>query len=341
MKKSPAILSGAAIAEEYYQISFEIYSSFSKYRPPVDLFQCEENIASLYPFSKKGDRLSNEQIETAVKLCKEGNLFVSRRDLPIYMDHIVHQLDLVLLDKNFKPSEVSKIIIKALHGKYLEFAAQPVKPVFDLLYSDLQVFTEYLWQDKYRIRPFLQLLYTFKSDPGYHAVNTLILGMWLFIQAQEKQARKMFDATALGLLVHDIGMSKLPAFMLSKQSGLTKEEQEKSKKHTIVGVRIMQKLDVVEKATLQSIYEHHERLDGSGYPQQTKTIGIVGKITAIADSLSAMIQQRSYANSLEIKQAVMKLCGESGKYDPDLLKTLLNGLVTGLFDAPAPVADKK
>ncbi len=332
MAKKSAVSSN--IAEEFYQISPEIYASFPKYRPPVDLFKYEENIASLYPFSKKGQRLTNEQIDGAIALCKEGNLFVSRKDLPIYMEHIVHQLDLVLLDQNFKNSEVSKILIRGLYMRYSEFAQQPVKPVFDLMYADLMVFTEYVWADKHRLRPFLPHLYTEKSDHGHHAVNTLMLGMWLFVQTQKEPSRRLFDALALGLLVHDIGMSKLPPHLLAKRSGLSKDEHEKTQKHPLVGVRVMQKLDVVEKETIQAIYEHHERLDGSGYPQKVSgtNVGIISKITAIADSLSAMIQERPFTEQVEIKTAVAKLFKEAGKYDPELLKVLLNGIVSGWFD---------
>ena len=84
------------INEEYYQISSEILSSFPKYRPPVDLFSFREDIAVLAPYCRKGDRLSNAQVEEVAQLCADGMLFVSRSDHPIYSRHIVKQLDLVL-----------------------------------------------------------------------------------------------------------------------------------------------------------------------------------------------------------------------------------------------------
>ncbi len=324
------------IAEEFYQITLPIYTSFSKYRPPVDLFQFEENIASLYPFYKKDSRLSNEQIEKALQLCSEGNLFVSRKDLPIYMEHIVHQLDLVLMDQNFKQSEVAKIIIRALQKKYTEFTQQPVRAVFEALYSDVLVFTEYISKDKYLLRPFLPLLYTGKYDVGYHAVNSLILGMWMFMQTQDKPSRRMIDAVATGLLVHDIGMSKIPAFVLGKSGSLNKDETGKSQLHPTTGVQILQKIGVAEKETLQAVYEHHERFDGTGYPRKLNegTMGLVGKITAIADSLSAMIQERPHAEAKDIKIALTLLMGSPIKYDHNFLKVLVNAAVSGYFDPP-------
>ena len=90
------------INEEYYQISTEILSSFPKYRPPVDLFTFRDDIGVLAPYSRKGVRLSNEQVEEVAQLCSTGDLFVSRTDHPIYSRHIVKQLDLVLQDHNLK-----------------------------------------------------------------------------------------------------------------------------------------------------------------------------------------------------------------------------------------------
>ena len=141
------------INEEYYQISGEILSSFPKYRPPVDLFSFREDIGVLAPYCKKGVRLSNEQVDEVAALCAEGNLFVARSDHPIYSRHIVKQLDLVLQDQNLKEGEIADICIRALLLRYGHFAEQPVKLVFEPLYRDVMVVTEYLWNDRHRCNP--------------------------------------------------------------------------------------------------------------------------------------------------------------------------------------------
>ncbi len=317
------------ISEEYYQISFEIYSSFPKYRPPVALFQFREDIASLYPFSKKGDRLSNEKIEQAIALCKDGSLFVSRTDLPIYSEHIVHQADLVLLDVNFKPSEVAEILIKALKMRYNDFQEQPVSIVYEKLKADLFVFTEYTSQDKYRLRPFLGKLYNDVFDAASHAVNTLILGAWIFTQMQDKQTRKTFNYFCLGLFLHDIGMCKLPAFLLTKKQGLTSEELQKIQAHPLVGMKMLHKLEPPSKEVMQAVYEHHERLDGSGYPQKNTQPSALAKITAIADSLSAMVQETPYRPKKPMKAAIEEISGMRTRYDTTFLSPIIQSLAQG------------
>ena len=101
------------ISEEYYQINQAILASFPKYRPPLDLFRLKEEIGQLQVYSKKGTRLTNEQVEEIHALCAEGDLFVSRADHPIYSQHIVKQLDLVLVDQDLKDGEVADIILRA------------------------------------------------------------------------------------------------------------------------------------------------------------------------------------------------------------------------------------
>ena len=144
------------INEEYYQISGEILSSFPKFRPPVDLFRFREDIAVLAPYCVKGSRLTSEQVDEVAQLCAEGDLFVSRSDHHIYSRHIVKQLDLVLQDNNLKEAEIADICIRALLMRCSDFFEQPVKTLFEPLYRDVMVVTEYLWSDKHHISTFME-----------------------------------------------------------------------------------------------------------------------------------------------------------------------------------------
>ena len=165
------------ISEEYYQISEEILSSFSKYRPPVDLFRFREDIAQLYPLYRKGQRLTNEQVEEVQALCREGSLFVSRSDHPIYVEHIAKQADLVLVDANLKESEAADILLRALGMRLTAFYEQPVLACFEPLYKDVMVLTEYLAQDRFRARLFMRRLFTEDAALVPHSLNVLAVGV--------------------------------------------------------------------------------------------------------------------------------------------------------------------
>ena len=138
---------------------------------------------------------------------------------------------------------------------------------------------------------------------------------------------------ALALLLHDVGMSKVPAFLLNKQGPLKPEEREKVILHPLVGVKLMQKMDLTFEELLRACFEHHERLDGSGYPQKLKgpQISRVGRITAIADSFSAMICEKPYGQAKEPLEAAKELAAAQQHYDPELTNSLMSAFATEGF----------
>lgn len=322
------------ISEEYYQISEEILSSFSKYRPPVDLFQFREDIAQLYPLCRKGQRLSNEQVDEVLRLCQEGALFVSRSDHPIYVEHIAKQADLVLVDANLKESEVADILLRALTMRLSNFYEQPVLPYFEPLYKDAMVLTEYLEQDRFRSRLFMRRLFTEDAALVPHSLNVLSTGLWLYLENLEGDIkRRTLDRLALGLLLHDAGITKLPGYVLNKATPLKQDEWEKITMHPLAGIKMMLKINLSFDELNQAILQHHERLDGSGYPQKLKgdAISAVGRLTAVADSFSAMITKRPYAESKTPLAAAQILAGETTKYDARYTVRLKNAYLTKMF----------
>ena len=324
------------ISEEYYQISQEILSSFPKYRPPVDLFQFREDIAQLYPYSRKGARLSNEQVEEVQVLCDAGSLFVSRTDHPIYSEHIVKQVDLVLLDANLKESECADIFVRAMRLRLSEFIDQPVRPVFEVFYRDLMVLTEFFWQDKHRIKLFMRRLHTGDHDLINHSLNTLFVGMWLFIYTYtgEDFKRRHMDRAALALILHDIGMSRIPPFILQKTQSLKPDEKDKIFLHQLAGAKILQKLNIAFDELTQAIMEHHERLDGSGYPNRLKEnqLSKFGRLCTVADSFAAMITTRPYAPAKDYGVASQELASDKARYDARFTVPLANAYLTSRFD---------
>lgn len=317
------------INEEYYQISAEILSSFPKYRPPVDLFFFKEDIAVLAPYSRKGARLTNEQVEEVAQLCEDGMLFVSRSDHHIYSEHIVKQLDLVLQDANLKEAEIVNIVIQALKNRFNDFWQQPVKAVWTPLQNDVMVMLEYLSRDKTNINAFMRRLGD-ESDPASHAVRTMSIGLWLWGKAMEKPQPKDTANLAIGLLTHDIGMSKLPQFFLTRTGPLKNEEKDKIVLHPLQSAKIMQKMDLASNEILQACFEHHERLDGSGYPQKLKQLSLPTRITAVADSFSAMTSKRPWSEAKKHLEAANELASDP-RYDNTLGRYLVGAFATNKF----------
>lgn len=319
--------------EAYYQIAKSILESFPKYRPPLDLFVYKDESATLETYCRKGHRLSNEQVDEIHKLCSDGSLFVARADHAVYFKHIVKQLDLVLIDENLKQTEVAEIIIQALTIRLEEFMSQPVRPVFETLYKDVMVFTEFLAQDKFRIKLFMRRLAMEKHTLFSHSLNTAITGLWLFFETRKDFKRRDLDKAALALLLHDVGMSKVPSFILAKTEPLKRDERAKIIEHALQGGKMMHKLGFAFEEMMQAIMQHHERLDGSGYPNKLKgdDIGWFGRLTAVADSFSAMITERNYAKAISPAEAASTLQKDEKRYDSKYTALLNAAYATNLF----------
>nr|WP_287410980.1 HD domain-containing phosphohydrolase [Pseudodesulfovibrio sp.] len=311
--------------EEYYQISADILGSFNKYRPPLNIFSFKEDVSRIIPYYKVGGRLTNEQIEELLTMTKDGMIFVSREDHSVYVKHISYQLDLVLVDGNLKEKEIADIFTQALTRRLAEFFEQPVKAVFEKLWVDLMVLSEYLYTDIRRSRALVRRLHTEHSLEN-HSVNTGFLGLALWGKIKEKGftdgvKRKTFDHVLAGLFLHDLGMAKVPVFIRSKEKPLTGDERSKINAHTKVGYEMLNKLGLRFAEIEQCVTQHHERANGSGYPLKSIKQDFAGSLCAVADSFCAMITKRPYAEPVGLVSASMALA-QDAKYDREITKAL-------------------
>jgi HD-GYP domain-containing protein (c-di-GMP phosphodiesterase class II) len=317
-----------ALDEQYYQINLDILESFSKYRPPLNLYRFKEDVARVLPYCKAGERLSNEQVEQLAQLVDEGLVFVSRADHSVYVKYISYQLDLVLVDKNLHETEIADIFTQALTRRLGEFFAQPVPMVFAKLWTDMMVLTEYLYADSNRIRALSRRLHQVHNLAN-HSFNCGVMGLAVHIKAHAKQyeagdiKRKFLDHLTAGLFLHDMGMSKVPAFLLEKDKPLTGEDRGKVQRHTQVGYEMLAKLDLRFPEVEECVTDHHERLNGAGYPQkkQAGALGQLGRLCALVDSYCAMTVKRPFAEAMEPAKAVALLSQDQG-YDQEFSRVL-------------------
>jgi putative nucleotidyltransferase with HDIG domain len=110
----------------------------------------------------------------------------------------------------------------------------------------------------------------------------------------------------IGSLLHDIGKIGVPDHILGKPGKLSTEEYEVIKKHPGAGFKIIESLTLLRNV-LPAVVEHHERLDGSGYPfgLHSDQISLMGRIVAVADVYDAMTTDRPYRKAMEF-EAVME-----------------------------------
>jgi diguanylate cyclase (GGDEF)-like protein/putative nucleotidyltransferase with HDIG domain len=135
-------------------------------------------------------------------------------------------------------------------------------------------------------------------------------------------------AVETGALLHDIGKLAVPEQILTKPGRLTEEEFEKMKTHPDMGARILQPVQF-PFPVLSVVRSHHERWDGSGYPDGLagEDIPLGGRILAVADVYDALTTDRSYRRGWPHEQAVAYLEEQSGKqFDPRMVDAFLRVL---------------
>lgn len=119
-------------------------------------------------------------------------------------------------------------------------------------------------------------------------------------------AQLMFQA-----LIMDIGKLFVADNVINKPATLTIDERQQAKAHLEYGYRLLLDSKQVNSATLEAIYQHHERLDGSGYPRGLRGAAILqsSRVLSIVDVYDAMVSHRCYRQSLTPLQAAEAMIG--------------------------------
>lgn len=158
-----------------------------------------------------------------------------------------------------------------------------------------------------------------------HSINVCVLSTMVghALGYQADQLRSL----ALGALLHDIGKTPIPLQVLNKPGPLTPEELALVKTHARIGFDILRTTPDFTFVPLQIALQHHERFDGSGYPQGLKGEEIYeyARIVAIADVYDALTSDRPYKRAYTPDVAYRIMTKESpGHFDPSFLKLFFN-----------------
>jgi len=138
---------------------------------------------------------------------------------------------------------------------------------------------------------------------------------------QRKNLKKLYNAA----LLHDIGKIGIPESILNKNGKLTSEEFEFVKKHPEIGANVVSKIPQLRDLVPIILY-HHERTDGSGYPEglSKDRIPFLARILAVADVFDALVSDRPYRSGITPDEAIRIM--ENMALDQDIVKILKENL---------------
>ena len=230
--------------------------------------------------------------------------------------------------KPFKPNELVINVTNALHRRDLEIQNRLYQENLEKM---VQERTEELQATLNDLRKAMQgiihvMVLTIESRDPYTAGHQQRVTLLASALAQEMGlSEKDVEGVKMASLIHDIGKISVPSEILSKPGKLTEIEFCLVKTHPQSGYEILKNI-TLPWPIAQIVLQHHERLDGSGYPLglKDKEILLEAKIIGVADVVEAMASHRPYRPALGIEKALEEISQKKGLlYDSKVVDTCI------------------
>ncbi|WP_394139661.1 HD-GYP domain-containing protein [Cytobacillus oceanisediminis] len=263
-------------------------------------------------YNDKGQVLLNEGVELAERLIRRlqemGITYIYVKDHRTediqYKDPLPPQMRkeaIQTIESVFQQVEEDRNLTSSL---VIEKASKRFSELIRLLLGEVRGNKELL--------TILSDVYTYDHYIFTHSLNVTLYS--LAIGMEMKMAPKELETLGLGAILHDVGKMRIPADILLKPGKLTAEEFGEIKKHPEEGFNILRGVQTIPLIVAHCAFQHHERLNGSGYPRglQGGQIHDYGKIIAVADVFDAVTSNRIYKQAMLPHEGLEILYGGAG-----------------------------
>jgi len=204
------------------------------------------------------------------------------------------------------------IIVKNINNGNKKKAKEAIKAVENLI--------DYIIEQE-AVRDNLQDVKTYDDYTYYHSLDTGIIATFLGLNME--LGKNELKELAVGATLHDIGKIKINENIIKKNGKLTEEEYKEIIKHPIYGAQVIKKYYGENEPIVKAILEHHERIDGRGYPfgKSGNEISKYGKLVAISDVYNAVSNDRIYRKRFAPNEAYeLILAGSGGSFDSNIVR---------------------
>ena len=240
-------------------------------------------------------------------------------------------------DDNFKTSPEQKLSGELVEKAYQKFYAFTAK-IYETYRNDQSLNTEKILAEMKKLRTFVQenrqAILILQSIMPYKVDNFLVMhslrsAVFAIVVGMElKMQNHQLAELATAALMHEIGLIHINENIYSRDSELSDEEKKYLYVHPVLSCKILKKAKFPLPICLGTL-DHHERENGTGYPQKLtgEKISLYGKIIAVVCSYDAMTGERKYKKAQDPATGLLNvLRRESSQYDEEVLKALLNAL---------------
>ncbi|MBD3170193.1 MAG: HD domain-containing protein [candidate division Zixibacteria bacterium] len=254
----------------------------------------------------------------------DGKVFIRIDSLNDYHTYLEENLDVLLNITSVSQIEKAGILFKI--GSNIAEKAYAKPNDIDILKRCKEVVENMISYFRSGSDAFMQFEAAVPVDYELHThcLNVAALSLQLAIESGIENNSQLTDL-GLGALLHDVGMTIVPNKIRTKTGPLTDREYMMVKKHVLWGYNILKETGFLSEEALMPVLEHHERIDGRGYPSRKigDDLHTFGKIVAIAVVFDAMNTNRSYKNAVTSFPALKEMLAMDGAFDPQLIKTFI------------------
>lgn len=284
------------------------------------------NGRSNYVLYCKGDSaFENDKKELLVRK-NINRLFVGSEDQQKYSEYLETNLQHILSDEKVQPEEKAKLVYGTATTLLNDVFKEPVHKNIVRSQTFAYKMIDYILRDGRAAYNLLKITshdyYTYT-----HSVNVATIGS-LFAKDMGLNEKDM-KSFCTGMLLHDLGKTKVSSSILNKKGHLTDEEFEKIKMHPEMGAKILRESGSGFKDEYIVILQHHENCDGSGYPYglRKEEIHYIARLVHIIDIYDALTTRRSYSPPKNPFDSLKLITSEMyNTVDQEMLKSFIKFL---------------
>lgn len=245
----------------------------------------------------RGDVVFEESKKDMLVAQKVKSLFVKKTDRQTYFCYLENNFKDIISDTQIPPGEKTKIVHDAATNLIQDLFSDP--KTGNVQRTKLFAFNmvDFILEDSKAAQSLLKIA-VHEYHTYTHSVNVAAVGT-LFAQRIGFGAKDLKGLCA-GILLHDVGKTRISTAIINKKGKLTKEEFAIMKKHPLLGAEILRETGAEFKEEYIVTLQHHENCDGTGYPYGLKKQEIhdCGKIARIIDVYDALTTKRPYSDAI-------------------------------------------
>jgi len=316
--------------EDYNQIDPGILDCFPPTKFPVNLFHLREQVGMLTQIYTAGKEVDNKSRARFKELSEQGVLFFTRNQIEQYTASVACSLGTALDDPNLTWEEKSGVFIGELKRRQDAVFTHPMPQELEDLRQTIETLCVYLIEDNHRMSKVAQDVHN-DLTPERRRINASLMALAIYVEMHKGDIlSETLELVTLGFFLYDIGMSKVSHLMIARPNQLTPFEQRSLHEHPVQSLEILKRLNLVRPEIIEPAIQHHERLNGTGYPKKISgdRISKLGRIVAVADSYSAMVTDTAQRKGFSPIGAAAELVKNEKQYDPITCRTLVRFLQT-------------